>query len=59
MILEELAIADGIILRKIIGPIKEGISTRGGITMNFINILRKLQILLEKEELLFTDFYKE
>ena len=27
--------------------------------MNFINILRKLQTLLEKEELLFTDICKE
>ena len=34
-------------------------NTEGGIIMNFINILRKFQALLEKEELLFTDISKE
>ena len=33
--------------------------TEGGIIMNFINILRKLLTLLEKEELLFTDICKD
>ena len=49
MMMEELAIAERRILRKILGPIKEGINTEGGIIMNFINIWRKLQALLEKE----------
>ena len=32
------------------------LSTEGGITMDFINILRKLQTLFEKEQF-FTDVY--
>ena len=39
--------------------LKGEINTEGGIIMNFINILRKLQTLLEKEELLFMDICTE
>ena len=56
--MEELVISKKRILRKILGSIKEGINTEG-IIMKFISILRKLQTLLEKEELLFTYIYKE
>ena len=48
--MEELAIAERRILRKILGPIKEEFNTEEDIIMNFINILKKLQTLLEKEE---------
>ena len=56
--MEELAIAERRILRKILGPIKEGDQYRSRHN-NYINILRKLQTLLDKEELLFTYICKE
>ena len=48
--MEKLAIAERRILRNILGPIMREINTEGGIIMNFINVLRRLQTLLEKEE---------
>ena len=45
--MDELAIAERRILRKIQRPIKEG--DEEDTIMNFIIILRKLQTLLEKE----------
>ena len=48
--MEEFAIAERRILRKILGLINDGVNIGGGIIINIINILRKLQILLEKEE---------
>ena len=59
MMMEELAITERRKLRKILWPFKREINSGGGITMNFINILRKLQTLLGKEELIFMDIYKE
>ena len=47
--MEELAIAERRMLRKILGQLKREINTGGGIIMDFINFVRKLQILLEKE----------
>ena len=53
--MEELAIAE----RKILGPIKEGDQYRRRHNNDHDNHIEEVQTLLEKEELLLTDIYKE
>ena len=50
--MEEFAIAERRKLRKILGPIKEGDQYRMRHNNGLYKVSRKLQILLEKEELL-------
>ena len=54
MMMEELAIAERRILKNFQDQLKREINTEGGTIMDFINVLRKLQTLLEKDVLQFT-----